>query len=182
MTRNLSGALTHDQLCRRALTWLRGTRRCEPVFSHRAACAEIPDAIGWSSHQSWRGSTIVECKTCMSDFYADQKKRTAYRHPETGFLYDRGDRRRWEALGYEQITLPRMGDFRFYLCELDLLTAELVTEKAPDHGLLYVVGRQIRIIVPAPRRLVVDHQAEIRYLCAAVAKRQKIQLHSTTAA
>jgi hypothetical protein len=67
---------THQQLCDRALRWLSGTRRCEPVFAGIASCSEVPDAIGWSSCYAHEGSTVIECKISRSDFYAERKKIT----------------------------------------------------------------------------------------------------------
>jgi hypothetical protein len=156
-------ALTHGQLCIKARVWLRGTRRCRPVFSQCASCTEIPDAIGWSTRH---GSTVVECKTSISDFYADQKKRLAWKSKEHGWTLpyrciEQDDK-------YEEIELPRMGDFRFYLCEAGVLTKERVSVVAPDHGLLWVTGKIIRVVKDAPKREVVDKDSEIRYLRFAI--------------
>lgn len=138
---------THNELCLRAVQWLRGTRRCNPVYSLNASCAEIPDAIGWSSTYGWRGSTVIECKTSIADFYADQRKRF-----------------RWGL----KTEVSRMGDYRFYLCEPGIITPELVANKAPDHGLIYRYGHAMKIVIPAPRRETVDKDSEIRYLRFAI--------------
>ena len=65
--------LSHAELVRRAVHWLRIRRRCGVVFAE-LACANqtgiIPDAIGW--HTAW--SILVECKTSRADFFADRKK------------------------------------------------------------------------------------------------------------
>jgi hypothetical protein len=162
--------VTHSELCIRAVRWLRGTRRCNPVYSLNASCAEIPDAIGWSSAHGWYGSTIIECKTSLNDFYADQKKRYGWKHPDYNWHLsaDRFTLKRAKEAGYERVDIPLMGDFRFYLCDAGLLLPELVSEKAPDHGLIYRDGKAMRIIRPAPRREQVDKDAEIRYLRFAI--------------
>jgi hypothetical protein len=61
-----------------------------------------------------------------------------------------------------------MGDFRFYFCLPELLSCELIEEKAPDHGLIYLDGRRVRIVRSAPRRTLVDKDSEIRYLRFAI--------------
>lgn len=172
--------MTHDELCERAIRWLRGTRRCNPVFSRCASCAEIPDAIGWSSSFSWEGSTVVECKTSLSDFYADQKKRFEWfkqaGEPFAGmyrFKMSRFTMKYAKEHGYERVEVPMMGDFRFYLCEPGIITPELVAEKAPCHGLIYRDGRAMRIIRPAPRREKVDKDSEIRFLRFAIINGKK---------
>lgn len=63
--------LTHDDLVRRAVRWLRNTRGCRVVFAEIVTfAATIPDAIGW--RREW--SILVECKTSRADFFADKKK------------------------------------------------------------------------------------------------------------
>jgi hypothetical protein len=162
-------SVTHDELCNRGLAWLRGTRRCNPVYSRNASCREIPDAIGWSSSYKWHGSTVLECKTSVSDFYADKKKRISFVHRQHGWTY-RGRLARVFAnqQDFDRILLPVMGDFRFYVCESGLLTPELVEAHAADHGLIYVSGRKMTIVREAPRRSDVDKDSEIRYLRFAI--------------
>ncbi len=164
--------MTHEELCERARRWLAGSRRCNPVFSGIASCDEIPDAIGWSSCYGWRGSTVVECKTSLSDFRADQRKYLAYSHPQYGVSSARRmNAAVAERAGYVRICLPRMGDFRFYLCEPGVLTAELIEQHAADHGLIYAEGsRRLVIVRPAPRRAAetVAKDGEIRYLRFAI--------------
>ena len=163
--------MSHEELCERALRWLRGTRRCNPVFSRCASCSEIPDAIGWSSAHGWRGSTVIECKTSLSDFHADKKKRYSYRHKEFGHLY-RG--RDWRApklkemCEYERVENALMGDYRIYFCLPGVITPAMVEEHAPDHGLLYADGRKMRIVRPAPRRELVNRECEIWFLRFAI--------------
>lgn len=162
-------SLNHAELCLRAIRWLRGTRRCNPVYSLNASCAEIPDAIGWSSTYSWYGSTVIECKTSLSDFYADRKKRFGWKD-ESGNIHTVHwvTKKRAKEFGWVEVELPLMGDFRFYLCEPGIITAELVTEKAPCHGLIYRDGHAMRVIRQAPRREKVDKDSEIRYLRFAI--------------
>src|SRR5262245_18102650 len=133
--------MTRDELCEKAMRWLRGTRRCNPVYAHNASCSEIPDAIGWSSSHQWRGSTVIECKTSVSDFYADLRKYRMWQHPEHDlwrFPTKRISKKRAEQEGFKTIELLSMGDYRFYFCQTDVLSIELVADKAPDHGLIYV--------------------------------------------
>lgn len=163
--------MNHGELCQRAIRWLRGTRRCSPVYSNCASCAEVPDAIGWSSACHWSGSTVIECKTSVSDFYADQKKRFVWQSTEHEGLRHPMKRltiKKAAEMGFVKSEVPMMGDFRFYLCEPGILTAELVTEKAPCHGLIYRDGHAMRIIKEAPRREKVDKDSEIRYLRFAI--------------
>ena len=162
--------MTHDELCARARRWLSGTRRCNPVFSNLASCAEIPDAIGWSSAYGWYGSTVIECKISVSDFYADKKKWSAWKHPNREHTYPakRLSKKQAAEMGYAQIQIPAMGDYRFYLCEPGIISVALVAEHAPDHGLIYRDGHAMRIVRPAPRRTLVDKNAEIRYLRFAI--------------
>ena len=162
--------MTHAELCERARRWLKGSRRCHPVYSDNASCSEIPDAIGWSSHFSWCGSTVVECKVSVSDFYADKKKGIAFKHSSAPWTFSgrRFSKQFAEENGYEQIALPRMGDYRFYMSEVGVLSVEMIEKHAPDHGLLHVVGRRIAIVRMATRRTVVNDKAEIRYLRFAI--------------
>jgi hypothetical protein len=166
--------MSHDELCERAKHWLGGTRRCNPVFSNIASCAEIPDAIGWSSCYGWRGSTVIECKTSVSDFYADKQKRigwqdsNGYIHASHWVTKKTAKEREWK-----EVEVPMMGDYRFYLCLPGVLTAELVEKHAPDHGLIYRDGRAMRIIRHAPKRTNVDKDTEIRYLRFAIINGKK---------
>lgn len=167
--------MTHEQLCRRARAWLRGTRRCEPVYSRNASCDEIPDAIGWSSVHGWYGSTVVECKTSVGDFYAEKKKFLAYEDPKFQCRYPVGRIRKSvaEEYGYKLVELPRMGDFRFFMCIPGVLSDELVAAHHPDHGLLHVEGRRVHIVRPAQKREAAHKDAEILYLRFAIINRKK---------
>lgn len=160
--------MTHEDLCERAKRWLSGTRKCEPVFSQCASCQEIPDAIGWSSCWKFHGSNVVECKTSVSDFYADQRKYVRYKDQFGYFTRQACAAKIAEKNGYTKEVMPRMGDFRFYMCEPGLIGAELVEKHAPDHGLLYVAGRRVEVVRPAPRREAPFYAAEVRYLRFAI--------------
>ena len=175
--------MTHEELCERARRWLSGTRRCDPVFSNIASCREIPDAIGWSSSWKARGSTVIECKTSRADFVADHQKYVIWKHPEDNRSLSYFDYRCWagrptgkraEQLGYVKVDLRRMGDFRFFMCDPEVITPEMLNTHAPDHGLLYVEGRRIRIVRSAPRRVaeMIDKDGEIRYLRFAIINRK----------
>ncbi len=67
--------MTHDQLVERAVRWLLGTRRCAIALrecgGYHFYCHDQPDAIGWLSNSE---SVVVECKTSVSDCYADRRK------------------------------------------------------------------------------------------------------------
>jgi hypothetical protein len=161
--------MNHTELCLRALRWLRGTRRCNPVYSLNASCAEVPDAIGWASTYRWEGSTVIECKTSVSDFYADKQKRIGWKD-ESGHIHTAHwiTKKQAQENGFTQVELPMMGDFRFYLCEPGIISVELVEKHAPDHGLIYREGRAMRIVRQAPKRTNVDKDSEIRYLRFAI--------------
>jgi hypothetical protein len=123
------------------------------------------------------GSTVIECKTSLSDFYADQRKYSVWRHKERGWDEYRNSRRgvtpeQATELGYGLIDLPRMGDYRFYFCEPGIITPENLTANAPDHGLCYVTANRVKVIVPAPERTNVNKNGEIRYLRFAILNRK----------
>ena len=62
-----------------------------------------------------------------------------------------------------------MGDFRFFMCEPGVLTPMLIEKYCPDHGLIHLLGmRKLKVIIQAPRRTLVDKDAEIRYLRFAI--------------
>lgn len=162
--------MNHEDLCERARRWLAGNRRCEPVFSNIASCAEIPDAIGWSSSYKHRGSIVVEAKCSVSDFHADRKKYIAWKDPEFNFTYpgSRVSQKEATERGYALIPLAAMGDYRFFICEDGVISLDLVEKHRPDHGLLYVRGRKTVVVREAPRRELVDKDGEIRYLRFAI--------------
>jgi len=113
-------AETHAALVQRAARWLAKTRKSVVVVTECSAfCANlVPDALGWTARGA---STLVECKTSISDFYADRGKPS---------------HRSGRLVGRE----------RYYLTPRGLLKPELV----PDPwGLLEVRGSIVRIIKPA---------------------------------
>ena len=156
--------MTHDQLCVRALRWLRNTKRCNPTFSCNASCPEIPDAIGWSAH----GSIVVECKTSILDFYADGEKYIRYTRPGWhSQIRGNGRKRQIKEAGYQKIVIPSMGDYRYFLCEPGIIELSHM-DKYPDHGLLHVVGRQVKVILEAKERESPNLRGELRYLRFAI--------------
>jgi len=110
--------MTHAELVDRAARWLRGTMRCDPVLTEYGCWAtpEQPDAFGVNSD----GTVVVECKTSISDFYADGRK-PYRRQPHYG-----------------------MGRRRYYLTPRGLISPQRLTLR-PGWGLLEVVGRIIRV-------------------------------------
>lgn len=164
---------THEELCERARRWLSGTRKCEPVFSGCASCDEIPDAIGWSSSWKFRGSHVVECKTSVSDFYADQRKYVMWRSVKWDHLLRRVSQQEIDKGDYVKEVASRMGDYRFYMCEPGVIAVQLVEKHAPDHGLLYVEGRRVSVVRSAPRREGPHYAAEVRFLRFAIINGKK---------
>lgn len=162
--------MNHEELCERARVWLRNSRKCNPVFSNIASCAEIPDAVGWSSCWRWYGSTVIECKTSASDFYADLRKRKMYEHPVYKWKYSakRISQKKAKEGGYAVSLEPCMGDYRFYMCLPGVISEKMLADHAPDHGLLHIEGMRVRVIIPAPERDKVFREAEIRYLRFAI--------------
>ncbi len=107
--------MTHAQLVKCAVDWLR-RYRCVIVLSEQTcASGEIPDAIGWKGACR---SVVVECKTSRADFLADREKPF----------------RRDPTLG--------MGCERYYLTPDGLLG---VDELPPAWGLLLWRGGKVRL-------------------------------------
>lgn len=163
----------HDAICERAKRWLRGTMRCNPVFSNCASCAEIPDAIGWTSIYQFYGSIVVECKTSHSDFLADKYKAFCYRHPDIKYNYRTRSRRMTKAQaaeeGYIAEAIPRMGTRRYFMClGPHIISPQDIQKHFPDHGLLYWEGRRIRVMIEAPLRVTPDLASEIHFLRFAI--------------
>ena len=140
----------HQKLVERAVSWLYGTMRCNVVFSGNASTVEIPDAIGWGTNRRCDGSIVVECKTSTEDFLRDKRK----------------GRMQWSA-GYEKkvfVPRKRMGNVRYFLTTPGTILPGQVLRHYPDHGLIYMEGRRVPIVVEAPIREDVNHDAEIRFL------------------
>lgn len=107
--------MTHDDLCRQAVRWLRSPQggHCSIVYSEIVtASPETPDAIGWR----WGWCCVVEAKTSRADFRRDAQK-IHRQHPETG-----------------------MGAFRWYMAPAGLLAPE----EMPDKWGLIEVGADRR--------------------------------------
>ncbi len=114
--------MTHAQLVKKAIEWLRGYR-CGIVLSEQICnTGEAPDAIGWK--RACR-SVVVECKISRSDFLADRSK-PFRQNPEIG-------------LGCE----------RFYLTPRGLVTANEIPQ---HWGLLECSGKEVRVTVKPSRK------------------------------
>lgn len=89
--------MNHVELVKRAAVWLRTRRKCQVIMTEVQSWGshETPDAIGW--YHAGR-SIVVECKTSVSDFKADAKKRL------------------------------HLGNERFYLVPARLVTVDLVPQ------------------------------------------------------
>lgn len=165
----------HDQLCERARRWLRGTRRCKPVLHTICSCSEIPDAIGWNFY----GSTVVECKASVSDFYADRKKYFRWRDPKSAGVMSwpavRFTQTEAAELKYELFEIPRMGTYRYYMSLPGVITKELVEKYAINHGLLWVKGRSVQVVRQAEKRPrdMIALETEVRYLRFAILNNHK---------
>jgi hypothetical protein len=130
--------VTHAELVRRAVRWLRNSRRCNVVLAE-AQCywvREFPDAIGW------RGSSsiLIECKTSITDFYADRRKPSS---PH------------------------RMGVYRYYLTPPGLLQPE---QLPTGWGLLEAEPRCLRRRRKASAQPDYNYKGEIALLVMEVAK------------
>lgn len=112
--------MTHAELVRRAARWLMNTRRCCIVVTepHAPRVLDIPDAIGWA-HGTY--SIVIECKTSLSDYYADGKKAIN------------------RLCGY--------GTERWYLCEPHILEPQRIRD---GWGLLWAYPKQTRRALQAP--------------------------------
>jgi len=107
--------MSHTELVNRAIKWLRNTLHCRVVLAELVAytiSGETPDAIGWVHNKA----ILVECKTTLSDFYADRKKRA--RH----------------------INYPALGAWRFFLTPPGLVPKNKLEY---GWGLYEVHGRRI---------------------------------------
>lgn len=129
--------MTHEELVRRAVRWLRNTRGCGVVFAELVTSAQsIPDAIGWKAG----GSMLVECKASRSDFFADKRK------------------------AYHRTKQYGMGDERYYMVPSGLVSAN---ELPAGWGLLYAHPKTVRVVVSAPWNHDRDLLEEVRILTSA---------------
>lgn len=113
---------THQQLVKRAVSWLRNHEHCRVVFAEvHSAAGEIADAIGWRSGFS----ILIECKASRSDFLADSKKFS----------------RRFAGEG--------VGDMRYYMAPKGIITPDDLPE---GWGLVEIDDHRARVVVKATHR------------------------------
>lgn len=107
--------MTHAELVQRAARWLLNTRKCGVVITEMGSGSpEHPDAIGWKD----KHSTLIECKTSRSDFFADKTK--------------------WFRTSSGQA----MGVMRLYMTPADLIQPE---ELPKGWGLLWVKKNRVSV-------------------------------------
>ena len=144
MTTQGKVAPTHADLVERAARWLRSTKKCGVVLTEFVTSSpETPDAIGWTYGGNW--SILVECKTSLSDFYADSKKQ-----------------------GRSLLRAAGLGRERYYMAPAGVLSAEVVKRNRPGWGLLDVKGRRVFVALKA---IPFSHESRIKetpllYSCA----------------
>lgn len=115
---------SHSQLVERAVRWLYNTKHCHLVLTGNACAGEIPDAIGWSRLSTIDGSIVVECKTSLSDFHRDKRKKHT----------------------------SRMGHYRYFFVPTEIVCDKTVEEHYPDHGLLLLERDRVYVLKKAARR------------------------------
>ncbi len=106
--------MTHTELVKRAVRWLRNSFHCRVILAElkaQTAWGEIPDAIGWVHNIA----ILVECKANKADFHADLKKPV-------------------------RKSLDALGSWRFYLTPKDLIKPDEIIK---GWGLYEVQGRKI---------------------------------------
>jgi hypothetical protein len=143
--------LSHAELVLRAARWLRNQQRCALVVTEPAGqnLEEMPDAIGWRLHG--RGSVLIECKTTIGDYHADNRK-VFREHPILG-----------------------MGRERYYMTEPGVLPTEQWWRIRDGWGHLIVRGRNVEIAQPAiPFDASNAALAEQRLMIALVRRREGI--------
>ena len=143
--------MTHAQLVRKAVEWLR-RYRCGVVLSEQACISgEMPDAIGWkrASH-----SVLVECKISRADFLADRSKPFRQK-PELG-----------------------VGSERFCLVPRGLVHPG---ELPPGWGLLEYHNRRVQMLRPSRKNLRSDEgfRCEMNLLLASL-RRVEIRIEPQT--
>jgi hypothetical protein len=143
--------MTHAQLVRKAVEWLR-SYRCGVVLSEQACISgEMPDAIGWkrASH-----SVLVECKISRADFLADRCK-SFRQKPELG-----------------------VGSERLYLVPRALVRLD---ELPPGWGLLEYHNRRVQMLRPSRKNLRSDEgfRCEMNLLLASL-RRVEIRIEPQT--
>jgi len=135
--------MTHKQLVKKAESWLRNHKCCGIVITERATgIPETPDAIGFCCGCS----CLIECKTSLSDFYADKKK-SFRQNPDGG-----------------------IGQERYFMVPKGLISID----KLPDRwGLLEVSGNKFNKITRArivkeSAFFVADKNSEVQFLCSTI--------------
>lgn len=111
--------MTHRELCSRAASWLKNTLNCRCVITEPGAIVyggEIPDVLGWVNQRC----ILIECKTSLADFRADQQKQCR-RSPHH--------------------VAKAMGHWRFYFAPQGVLPHDKVPE---GWGLYEVCGRSVK--------------------------------------
>ena len=109
--------MSHSELVERGRRWLKN-QGCKPIFCEPYCLGhEHPDVIGWIN--STQFSIIIECKTSVTDFYADSRKYSR-QYPPAG-----------------------MGFKRYYLCPKGVIEPNRI--KNESWGLLWAYPKQIRI-------------------------------------
>lgn len=114
--------MTHGELVLKAERWLK-SQGCGVVFRDGFKALthnrELPDAIGWREGIS----ILIECKASRADFLADKGKM------------------------FRQDPAVGMGDWRFFLCPPDIITAD---DLPTGWGLLYAHQDRVKKIHGAP--------------------------------
>lgn len=136
--------MTHDELVKRAVRWLRNTKKCHVVFAELVTCASsIPDALGWCN--SGKECHLVECKMTRPDFRRDKNK-----------------------LSHQTGCLP--GSHRWYMTPPGLVQPH---ELPIGWGLLEVHEKIVRVAVQSESwRMVRNRGEELTILLSAVRRHQ----------
>ena len=142
--------MTHSQLVKKAVYWLR-CYRCGVVLSEQACVTgEMPDAIGW---KQLCHSVLIECKATRADFLADRAKPFRQK-PERG-----------------------VGSERFYFTPAGLLRRE---ELPAGWGLLELRGRRVEMVHASARNLrtAMGFRCEMNLLLASL-RRVEVRIELT---
>jgi len=110
--------MTHDELVKRAVNWLKNNQVSVMRFpiilpEYRCYANSIPDVIGLNHNRT----AVIECKVSRADYFADQNK--GHRHYRF-----------------------QLGNYRYYLCPVNLLKPD---EIKGGWGLLYCHSYKITI-------------------------------------
>jgi len=134
--------MNHDELVKKASSWLSNTKRCSIVITEMgSSTSEIPDAIGWNGSHS----TLVECKVSVTDFKNDHRK-PARRHSR--FC---------------------MGNNRYYMVPADLVDFAIAIENSPEGwGVIKAVRNSCRVIIQSDNFPEVAKDREILLLISSI--------------